>query len=955
MRSRKNRLTKAGLLFVMAGMLSSCDYSDFSLFGFFYHRYIDNLENSYKKPGTNTGNSNSGNNSNAGSSSTEPVVKDFAPQAYSMSREETIDKGKLEIYQQFTLVSEERYALTYYSRLVTGDTAKTYEYYSGVGTYERSGNTVTINYEANVFADEKEKTSFSVGTTEEIRKKNVESAFKSTLNTIALNKDGSFAFGTQSDDSTLFTGLSTANTYYAELDNPRPSYNVITLIDDTNYFLSSFSKDSKDPETPVSALIGLGTYKTYDIKDESIHGQYETVRFDKGHGYMFAMNGTSPMKFDLNEADGISTWYTQTFNGTRSMRVTKEGYYYSVESGLEKYDVTIGKHSYEVLKTDVDSDPETPVEKQKFFSLKGLKNEAFTLDIYKDGTYKFCFTTYNAEEEGSWKYDEATNSLILTAKKDDKEKINTFVKDAESGNYKVNYVSLKSEQMSQEFVIDSQSWSDAFGSKSLGKFLGSVNSNIALEIFDNGNYVFSYIDASKNINFSEKGAWSYDAKKDEVVLTLDDKTNTISKKEDGSYVCDYVAKANAGLTQTFVLTGEQFKKTFPVVLDTLKGEKSDKFTFAIFSNSTFAFAYEIQNGDNIFTGKEEGSYVYDETKDSVTFTTHNKENVMALSSDGLSYKLEYVSYKNAALSQTFTMDRISFGKVFKKDILTLSGQKSQDTKMHFYSDNTYTFAFSANGFQVNESGTYVYDKENDRLALTCQDKVNYTTLNEDGSYTLEYISKRSAQMNQTFILTLSDMKSSFAVEALKMNGASGKPIDIYVYSNHSYLFSFAANGFTVTEEGSWDYDSTNDRVLFRHNKTVNYLKKNGGNYTMDYVSDRSSSLTQSYSITEAEFRKAFPTQLVELSGKKNASIKFYFYSNGTYCFYWNNPQRLIQEYGVYQYDASTSTLNLFCKNTKNTLVKNEDGSYTLTYQTNLNAGLNQEFSLTKEEFESIIA
>ena len=944
MNTKRKHLIYGSFAALMAFALTSCDYSDFSLFGFFYKKHQEDIENGYK------GNSSSSQENSSENSSVEE--KNFATQTYFVKKTESVESKSIETYDQFALVSKSRYVLTHYSRLIDGSKKSTYDMFSTVGEYTRNGNTVTLSYEASVYTSEKNGTEYFIGNNEEVRKENIQKVFDSEKNTIALNKDGSFAFGTQEDASTLFTGNSNASTYYSENSSQRPTYNIVTLIDEKNYFLSSFAKDSTDNEKPVSALLGLGEYKKYDIEDSSIHGQYETIRIDKGYGYMFAMNGASPIKFDLNGDAGITQWYGMSFGTTRSIRVTKEGYSYSVENGIEKYDVTVDPYSFEVLKTDVDKDPEEPVKKEAYFSLTGLKNEAFTLEIYKDGTYKFSFTTYKVEEEGTWSYDKSTDTLILTAKNNDTVKTNTFSLDSETNNYKVNYVSAKSEQMSQEFEILAADWESAFGSKLLGKFLGEKNQNISLEIFDNGSYVFSYKDDDKKIDFSEKGSWEYDSKTDSVSLTSGEKVNKIALGEDMNYKVNYVSAANASLTQSFVISSSAWKETFPTTLATLKGEKSDSFLLYVFSNGSYSFAYTVQAQGKTYSGEEKGQYSYDASSDSVSFLTGNKTNKLSLSSDGAFYQMDYVSSKNDSLTQTFVMDVHSFNKAFKKEILTLSGNKSAETKMHFYGDGTYTFAFSANGYKVNESGSYAYT--DGTLTLTCQDKVNTLQKNEDGTYTLEYISKRSAQMNQTFTVYESDMRKAFPIEVLKMGGASGKAIDVYVYSNNTYKFSFDANGYKFAEEGSWLYDESNDQVTFRLNKTTNVLKKDGDKYTMSYVSNASSQLTQSYEVSVSEFQKAFPTKKLALKGKKNESIQFFFYSNGTYCFYWENSQKLIAEKGVYSYDATTEKVSLSCKDTSNEIVKNEDGSYTLNYQTNLNANLNQQFDISKENYQKLI-
>ena len=844
----KNRLMRSGLLLILTGLLSSCDYSDFSFFGFFYKHHIDKVEESLKKPGSNK------------PSTPAPEEAVFSPETYVVKNEETKDGTTVEKYQQFTLLSSTRYALSYYSRSVNGGNAKTLELFSTVGTYRRTGNNVTLGYEANTYCDERTETNLSVGDNDEVRKRNIESAFGSKENKIALNADGTFAFGSQSSNDTKFTGLSTVHTYYTEDTSSRPTYNLISVFDDGTYFLSSFAKNSSNVEQPVSALIGLGEYKKYDIKDDSIHGKYETIRIDKGHGYMFAVNG-SAIKFDCNTDAGIESWYGMSFGTTRSIRITDEGYSYSVESGIEKYDIEVKAHSFEVLKKDVDEDPKDPVKKEALFSLVNTgDNKNSLLDLYKDGTYVFSFTTYNVEESGTWSYDAGTDTLILTCKGEgDAEKVNTFALDENSGDYTIHYVSLRSAQMTGDFTIASAGWNDAFMRNSIITIQGVNNQKKTLEFFDNDTFEYHYLDEEKNIDAKESGTYSF--VNNTLTLTLGDKTMNAVLNDDGNYQIDYVSQKHEALNETFVFTKAEFYKTFPVTLATLKGEKKDTFTFTIFSNDSFTFHYEIEAGGNVYSNDENGSYSYDTESDSVTFHTVLDngvagDSVLAYDVETSLYEMNYVSPKNAALSQKFVMDKDSFSRTFNKPALVLDGMKSPTTRMNYYLDGTYVFDFNANNYHITESGTYEFDNQTEELVMTCQDKVNKATKDADGNYNLEYVSKKSDAMNQKYSVSATKLLESLPIETFKMDSASkkGNPIYMHIYSNHSYRFEWNLHA-VVNEYGTWSLED--GKVIFRHNKTVNTLSLDGDSYKMDYVSDRSSMMTQKFEMSTSDFASIF--------------------------------------------------------------------------------------------------
>ena len=113
----------------------------------------------------------------------------------------------------------------------------------------------------------------------------------------------------------------------------------------------------------------------------------------------------------------------------------------------------------------------------------------------------------------------------------------------------------------------------------------------------------------------------------------------------------------------------------------------------------------------------------------------------------------------------------------------------------------------------------------------------------------------SAQLTQGFVLAASDTDVLAATLAnVDKTNDSGTHFGLIFNSNHSYSFHFY--NYKVEETGTWAYDSTNDVFTFYCYNTTNTSTKNDdGTYTINYVSHRSSQMSQSFTLTAADAAK----------------------------------------------------------------------------------------------------
>lgn len=938
MRSKKKILMTSMLALLSAGMLTSCDYSNFSLFGLFYNIYENAVEEGYKKT------DNVASSSSSASSDDTPSTETFVPQAYRVTSSSTIDSGTLNTTQQLSLLPNNLYSLIYYQRLVKSDnTESTYLSYGMYGSYTRTGNVVSLDYSTSTYTNRSSANTLYInGTTEEFRKESFNKVYNSETPSFVVKSDGTFSLGTSDSSTEVATGISTANTYFYLDTVGRKSYKMISLIDDTNYFAVNFSLDSKNNEQPVSNLVVYGQYTRYDDKKTD---EYEYIKIGMGRGHMYASNNGSDMEFDITTDESFTQWWGMSIGSVRSMKITKTGY--TTEAG-DKVDA----YSFELLDTELDGGDPTPEEptKEAMIELKGKKNEAITLSLYKDGTYIFAWAANKVEETGTWKYDASNDRLNLTCG----ETVQYFSLNEDETAYTINYKYTINDALNQEYEITTSQWDSLF--RVVIALKGDKNAAITLDLYVNGTYTFAW--AANHVE--ETGTWTYDGSKD--VLTLSagtDHSITSTKNADGTYKIPYVYSVNDQLTQNYTISKSTWDATFARTLATLKGLTNEKLTLTIASNKTYNFHYEITNSGQTFTGDEAGTYSYDSSKDILTFSAGADHSITSTKNADGTYSIAYVYSKNSSLTQNYQIDAENWSVITGNSELTLTGQAVSETTMTFKADNTYTFHYVVQNGQYSgdEVGIWSYDSTNDSVTLTSGEKTNTLSKQEDGSYKLSYVAAINSGLTQDFVTYEQAFRSTFKHHEVECDTSKTSPANPYFYFNSdgSYEFGFAT--YHSGEKGTWSYDEANDIInLVCYGKTNSFTKQEDGSYTCNYLSNTSSMMTFDHFILTAIKAETLLNKTAVKIDKTNTSgtkFSFTFYKNHVYKFSFDTYN--FSEYGVWSYDSTNDKFTFVCNNTTNYATKQNDGTYKISYISNTNSQLTQDYTLPAADATTLIA
>ncbi len=838
---KKKRLLVLGTTaLVSLGLLTSCDYSDFSLFGFFYKIHIDNETKKYDNRGSND-------SENSSSSESSEEVKTNIPETYLVTSSETLSNGaKLEKYDLLAILDGSKAALNSYTKYIpTSGSSYTYTSFASLTDYTRDGNVVTLDFGPMVYTDRTDTSNvaFYRGDDETTSKEAFKKAFDTETASFSLKEDGTFALGTTSSGNTA-KGLSNATTYWYSEFTSRPSYYMLTLLDDSTYYLNTFCMDSKNDKMPVSAFVTTGTYKTYPDKSTE---EYDAVRINPGKGHMYANNNGSNMEFDLPDDSNFKQWLGLSIGSVPAYKVTKVGF-----AGLLG---DVKAYGFEAFSEDFGSDEEKEADPTEgaMLVLDGASNANIKLAFFNDGTYHFVWTANKIDEKGTWVYDKDSDVLTLSATKSDETvRTNVTVKQ-EDGTYVVNYISAISEQLTQKYVISAADFSAYFQVTKVLELKGDDNEAICITFYSDNTYVFEF----KTYNAQEKGTWSYNATTDKLTLNVGDKETGSSSIKGGNYVIYCEHSSGSGLTQSFTMNKDTWGSTFVHALKMLKGEKmEDNCTLTFNSDKTFNFFFKVSNNGTDSIVKEDGTYSVGEDDlvvlkvGDATVATASKE------ADGR-YKFHYVYSKSDQCWQDFMMDEHTYKDVFSISDIAVVGVANPDkTILKLNRDHTYSFNFNFTGSWSKEVGGWEYDSENDKIILTYNtEKTNELAKQEDGSYKGNYTAGISSQLKQEFVIE-SGNTDFLATTLLNINkeNTNGTKFGFIFYSNHSYSFHFYNYG--VTEYGTWSYDTTTGDFSFYCNNTVNTASKGtDGSYTFNYISNKNSQMTQEFTFSAEDAAK----------------------------------------------------------------------------------------------------
>jgi hypothetical protein len=275
------------------------------------------------------------------------------------------------------------------------------------------------------------------------------------------------------------------------------------------------------------------------------------------------------------------------------------------------------------------------------------------------------------------------------------------------------------------------------------------------------------------------------------------------------------------------------------VLLSLKGDANQAFIMEINDDGTYYFSFTTYNAS------EEGTWKM--VQGQLVLTCNDTVNYSKLNDDG-TYTIEYISNRSAQMTQNYTVSKSDWNKAFantKNILLDLTGDANQAFIMEIYEDGTYYFSFTT--YNASESGTWKMVQG--QLVLTCNDTVNYSKLNDDGTYTIEYISNRSKQMTQNYTVSVSDWDKAFANTKnilLDLTGDANQAFIMEIYEDGTYYFCFTT--YNASESGTWTIE--NGELKFDCNSTINYSTADEtGKHIIAYISNRSSAMTQNYTIS----------------------------------------------------------------------------------------------------------
>lgn len=81
-----------------------------------------------------------------------------------------------------------------------------------------------------------------------------------------------------------------------------------------------------------------------------------------------------------------------------------------------------------------------------------------TFECYNDNTFKFTYESYGIKEEGTWTYDKASYSFVITKKNGEEVKASI---DPDSHVMSFEYVSVLSSQLKDTFTASKDEWVSA--------------------------------------------------------------------------------------------------------------------------------------------------------------------------------------------------------------------------------------------------------------------------------------------------------------------------------------------------------------------------------------------------------------------------------------------------------------------------------------------------------------
>ena len=349
----------------------------------------------------------------------EATVNNFHKQAYLSSTQET-DGGKtVETIHLLVLTSDSGYELSYYERVVEGETSYTTEYFHMTGSYTREGNVLTVTPGIGALTQRNDGGSYiyynaQYLTAEEAggdKTRDEVYDMKYDSRQIALMSDGSFVVGGTSDATDELPAPEGRRVYTRYVAQGRKTYNTLVTMDSGVYFVYNHATNSNNEEQTTGSMFGYGSYEIKDtdkgiVPDETKPEEtYDIVTGEPGVGFVYANNNGSHMHFDLQNSSGFLSWLSTNFNAPSPVfYVSETGFTFKI--GALK--TVIDPWGLYIPAADDDSaeegEEEQPVAQSVRLELEtSVEGKPFILELNADGTLVTGWTNYEQTlMEGTW-------------------------------------------------------------------------------------------------------------------------------------------------------------------------------------------------------------------------------------------------------------------------------------------------------------------------------------------------------------------------------------------------------------------------------------------------------------------------------------------------------------------------------------------------------------------------
>ncbi len=209
--------------------------------------------------------------------------------------------------------------------------------------------------------------------------------------------------------------------------------------------------------------------------------------------------------------------------------------------------------------------------------------------------------------------------------------------------------------------------------------------------------------------------------------------------------------------------------------------------------------------------------------------------------------------------------------------------KNEAITFNLYTDGTYTFAWPDQN--VEESGTYTWNRVTQTLVITDPADKTTTVTAENGELAFTYVYSQSDQLTQDYTGSVADLEAVICEVVYSMIPTAVGDISLDLYADNTYTFTDATNATAVvTETGSYEWDS-GLLTITKPDGTTSTSTVSGNIVTIDYRVSATSSRSFIGSFTDMN-EAIFTAEVIYsfIPGSGNEAISLDFYDDGTYEF-----------------------------------------------------------------------